>query len=144
MTGRWGRRRKQPLDDKGKKRFLEVERGSTRPNCVQNWFARGYGPVVRQTAEWMKQWINEDGIMWKRWKEPPYLCWKHTNVTLLIRGQGQAEFFYSNYTRFIKGLRNFGKHRKKCNSNWKENKTEILVCMSCFVEGRADARIQMA
>ena len=38
MTGRRGRRRKHLLDDlKGKKRILEIERGSTKSHSLGDW-----------------------------------------------------------------------------------------------------------
>jgi hypothetical protein len=37
VTGRRGRSRKQVLDDCKNERILEIERGSTRSNCVKNW-----------------------------------------------------------------------------------------------------------
>jgi len=38
--------------------ILENEIGSTRSPSVENCFRGGYGPVVRQTAEWMA-WLYE-------------------------------------------------------------------------------------
>jgi hypothetical protein len=47
MTGRRGRRRKQLLDDlKEKRRYWKLDRTLWRTR-----FGRGYGPVLRQTAE---------------------------------------------------------------------------------------------
>jgi len=43
--------RKQLLDDFTEEGILEVESGSTRSQSVENSFGRGYGPVVRDTAE---------------------------------------------------------------------------------------------
>jgi len=64
VKGTRGRRRKQLLDDhKEKKRSLESESGSIRSHSVENWL-------------WKRKWtclatdykMNEDGIMWNRWK----------------------------------------------------------------------------
>jgi hypothetical protein len=55
MTGRWGRRRKQLLDD------LKAKRRSWKLKDCTLWktrFGRGYGPVVRQTTEWMNEWMR--------------------------------------------------------------------------------------
>jgi hypothetical protein len=50
VTGRGGRRRKQLLDDH-KEKILEIARGSTRSHSARTHFGRGYGPLIRQTAE---------------------------------------------------------------------------------------------
>jgi hypothetical protein len=53
MTGRRGRSHKQLLDDikKRKEKILEIERGALDRILWRTRFGRGYGPVVRQTAE---------------------------------------------------------------------------------------------
>jgi hypothetical protein len=52
MTGRRGRRRKQLLDDlKEKRRYWKLKEESLDSNLCRTRFGRGYGPVVRQTAE---------------------------------------------------------------------------------------------
>jgi hypothetical protein len=47
VTGRRVRIRREPLDD----RILSSEGGSSRPHYVESWLWRGFGPVVRKTAE---------------------------------------------------------------------------------------------
>jgi hypothetical protein len=52
MTGRQGRRRKQLLDDlKEKKRYGKLKEEALDRTLWRSRFGRGYGPVVRQTAE---------------------------------------------------------------------------------------------
>jgi hypothetical protein len=54
VTGRQGRRREQLLDDlKEKRGYWHLKRGSIRSQSVENCFGRGYGLVLRQTAERM-------------------------------------------------------------------------------------------
>jgi hypothetical protein len=52
MTGRRGRRRKQLLDDlKEKKRYCKLKEEALDRTLWRTHYGRGYGPVVRQTAE---------------------------------------------------------------------------------------------
>jgi hypothetical protein len=52
MTGRRGRRRMQLLDDlKEKRRYWKLKEEALDRSLWGNRFGRGYGPVVRQTAE---------------------------------------------------------------------------------------------
>jgi hypothetical protein len=52
MTGRRGRRRKQLLDDlKEKRRYWKLKEEELDRTLWGTRFGRGYGPVVRQTAE---------------------------------------------------------------------------------------------
>ena len=51
VTGRRGRRRGKLLDDHKERRILSFEGGRSRSHCVESCFGRGFGPVVRQTAE---------------------------------------------------------------------------------------------
>jgi hypothetical protein len=52
MTGRRGRRRKQLLDDlKEKKSYWKLKEESLDRTLWRTRFGKGYGPVVRQTAE---------------------------------------------------------------------------------------------
>jgi hypothetical protein len=52
MTGRRGRRRKQLLDDlKEKGRYWKLKEEALDCTLWRTRFGRGYGPVVRQTAE---------------------------------------------------------------------------------------------
>jgi hypothetical protein len=52
MTGRRGRRRKQLLDDlTEKKRYWKLKEETLDRTLWRTRFGRGYGPVVRQTAE---------------------------------------------------------------------------------------------
>jgi hypothetical protein len=52
MRGRRGRRRKQLLDDlKEKRRYCKLKDEALDRTLWRTRFGRGYGPVVRQTAE---------------------------------------------------------------------------------------------
>jgi hypothetical protein len=52
MTGRQGRRRKQLLDDLNRKRrYWKLKERALDRSLLRTRFGRGYGPVVRQTAE---------------------------------------------------------------------------------------------
>jgi hypothetical protein len=52
MTGIRGRRRKQLVDDlKEKRRYCKLKEEALDRTVWRTRFARGYGPVVRQTAE---------------------------------------------------------------------------------------------
>jgi hypothetical protein len=52
VAGRRGRRRKQLLDDLKKTRgYLKLKEEALDRTLWRNRFGRGYGPVVRQTAE---------------------------------------------------------------------------------------------
>jgi hypothetical protein len=52
MTGRRGTRRKQLLDDlKEKRRYWKLKEEALDRTLWRNLVGRGYGPVVRQTAE---------------------------------------------------------------------------------------------
>jgi hypothetical protein len=52
MTGRRGRRRKQLLDDlKEKIKYWKLKEEALDRTLWRTSFGRGYGPVVRQTAE---------------------------------------------------------------------------------------------
>jgi hypothetical protein len=52
MTGRRGRRHKQLLDDlKEKRRYWKLKEEALDRTQWRTRFGRGYGPVVRQTAE---------------------------------------------------------------------------------------------
>jgi hypothetical protein len=52
MKGRRGRRRKQLLDDlKEKRRYWKFKEEALDRSLWRTHFGRGYGPVVRQTAE---------------------------------------------------------------------------------------------
>jgi hypothetical protein len=52
VTGRRGRRHKQLLDDlKEKRRYWKLQEEALDRTVWRTHFGRGYGPVVRQTAE---------------------------------------------------------------------------------------------
>jgi hypothetical protein len=52
MTGRRGRRRNQLLDGiKKKRRYCKLKEEALDRTMWRTRFGRGYGPVVRQTAE---------------------------------------------------------------------------------------------
>jgi hypothetical protein len=53
MTGRWGRRHKQLLDDlKEKRRYWKLKEEALDHTLWRTHFGKGYKPVVRQTTEW--------------------------------------------------------------------------------------------
>ena len=57
VTGRWERRRKQLLDDRKEKRgYWKLKEEALDRNVWRTRLGRGYGPVVRQTAECMNEW----------------------------------------------------------------------------------------
>jgi hypothetical protein len=59
MTGRWGRRRKRLLDDlKEKRRYWKLKEEALDRTLWGSHFGRDYGPVVRQTTEWMNECMN--------------------------------------------------------------------------------------
>jgi hypothetical protein len=59
MTGRWGRRRKQLLDDlKEKRQYWKLKEEALDRTLLRTRFGRDYGPVVRETADkWMNEWM---------------------------------------------------------------------------------------
>jgi hypothetical protein len=60
VTGRWGRRRKQLLDDFKETRGYWKLKGEALDRTLWGTrFGRGCGPVVRQTAEWINEWMSE-------------------------------------------------------------------------------------
>jgi hypothetical protein len=55
MTGRRGRRRKQLLDElKEKRSYWKLKEEALDRILLRTRFGRGYGPVVRQTADYYK------------------------------------------------------------------------------------------
>jgi hypothetical protein len=54
VTGRGGRRRRKLLDDLKETRGYSLDRTMWTAR-----FGKGFGPVVRQTTEWMNEWMNE-------------------------------------------------------------------------------------
>jgi hypothetical protein len=59
MRGRRGRSRKQPLDDlKEKRRYWKLKEEALDRTMWRTRFGRGYGPVVRQTAELMNNTLK--------------------------------------------------------------------------------------
>jgi hypothetical protein len=58
VTGRRGRRRRKLLNDLKERRGYSHQKEETLDRTM--WtarFGRGFGPVVRQTAKWMNEWI---------------------------------------------------------------------------------------
>ena len=52
MTGRRGRRRRKLLDDlKDRRGYCQLKEEALDRTMWRNRFGRGFGPVVRQTAE---------------------------------------------------------------------------------------------
>jgi hypothetical protein len=61
MTGRWGRRRKQLLDEvKEKRRYWELKREAPDRTLWRTYFGKCCGPVIRQTAGWMAATITTE------------------------------------------------------------------------------------
>jgi hypothetical protein len=58
VTGRRGRRRRKLLDDlKERRGYSHLKEEALNRTMWRARFGRGFGPVVRQTAEWMNEWI---------------------------------------------------------------------------------------
>jgi hypothetical protein len=63
MSGRRGRRRKQLLDDlKEKRRYWKLKEEALDRTLWRTRFGRVYGPVVRQTTEWMNTCFPSTGV----------------------------------------------------------------------------------
>jgi hypothetical protein len=59
VTRRRGRRRKQLLYYlKETRGYWKLKEESLDRSLCRSPFRRGYGPVVRQTTEWMNEWMN--------------------------------------------------------------------------------------
>ena len=59
MTGRQGRRRKQLLGDvKERRGYSKLKEEALDRSLWRTRFGRGCGPVVRQTAERMNEWMD--------------------------------------------------------------------------------------
>jgi hypothetical protein len=61
VTGRRGRRHRKLLDDLKESRgysYLKEEALDTRSTMWRARFGRGFGPVVRQTAKWINEWLQ--------------------------------------------------------------------------------------
>jgi hypothetical protein len=58
-TGRRGRRRGKLLDDlKGRTGLSHLKEEALDRTMWRAYFGRGFGPVVRQTAKWMNEYIT--------------------------------------------------------------------------------------
>jgi hypothetical protein len=78
-TGRRGRRRKQLLDDlKEKRRYWKLKEEALDRTLWRTRFGRGYGPVVRQTTEWMN--IESDERCCRGGEEALVACVWRKNV----------------------------------------------------------------
>ena len=56
MTGRRGRKRRKLLDYlKERREYSQLKEEAVDRTMWRAGFGRGFGPVVRQTAEWMKE-----------------------------------------------------------------------------------------
>ena len=56
MTGSRRRKRRKLLDDlKDRRGYSHLKEEALDRTMWRNRFGRGFGPVVRQTAKWMKQ-----------------------------------------------------------------------------------------
>ena len=66
-TGRRGRRHKQLLDDlKERRGYSHLKEEALDRTVWRAGFGRGFGPVVRQSAEW-NEWMNEWMKEWNEW-----------------------------------------------------------------------------
>jgi hypothetical protein len=67
VTGRWGRRRRKLLDDVTERRgYSHLKEEALDRTMWRAGFGRGFGPVVRQTTEWMKwmhEWMTNVGVI---------------------------------------------------------------------------------
>jgi hypothetical protein len=60
VRGRRGRRCRKLLDDlKERRGYSHLNEEALDRTMWRVRFGRGFGPVVRQTAEWMNEWMNE-------------------------------------------------------------------------------------
>jgi hypothetical protein len=58
VTGRWGRRRRRLPDDfKERRGYSHVKEETLNRTMWRARFGRGFGPVVRQTTEWMNEFL---------------------------------------------------------------------------------------
>ena len=77
VTGRRGRRRRKLLDDlKERRRYFHLKEEALDRTVWRAGFGRGFGPVVRQTAEWMN------------------ICYSFANV---VHGTEYWVSFYAEY-----------------------------------------------
>jgi hypothetical protein len=78
MTRRRGWRRKQLLDDlKEKRRYWKLKEEALDRTLWRTRFGRSYGSVVRQTTEWMNEWMNATGTslcICLLWRSRNYVC----------------------------------------------------------------------
>jgi hypothetical protein len=62
VTGRQGRRCRKLLDDFMERReYSHLKEEALDCTMWRARFGRGFGPVVRQTAKWMNEWMNLNG-----------------------------------------------------------------------------------
>ena len=98
VIGRWGRRRRQLLDDlKGRRGYSHLKQEALESNMWRAGFGRGFGPVVRQTAEWMNEnvfKILELSTLTSEWREfPSAPClarkktWRQLAVSMLLKSR---------------------------------------------------------
>jgi hypothetical protein len=81
VTGRRGRRRRKLLDElKERRGYSHLKDEALDRTMWRARFGRGFGPVVRQTTEWMmNEWISQWPLLWivyfvgKGWAEE-YVC----------------------------------------------------------------------
>jgi hypothetical protein len=70
VTGRRGRKRRRLLDDLKERRwYTRLKKESLDRTMWRARFGRDFGPVVRQTAKWMNEWMNISLIKWTRSSE---------------------------------------------------------------------------
>jgi len=59
VTGRWGRRHEQQLDNiKEKRGYWKLKAVALDGTMWLTHFGRGCGSVLRQTTEWMNEWLQ--------------------------------------------------------------------------------------
>jgi hypothetical protein len=74
VTGRRRRRRRKLLDDlKERKEYSHMKEEALDRTVWRACFGRGFGPVVRQTTEWMNEWMHE-WIFFRKWNDVEEYC----------------------------------------------------------------------
>jgi hypothetical protein len=60
VTGRWGRRHRKLLDElRERRRYCHLKEEALDRTLWRAGFGRGFGPVIRQTAKWMNEWMRK-------------------------------------------------------------------------------------
>jgi hypothetical protein len=103
VTGRRGRRRKQLLNGlKETRRYWKLKDEEPDHTVWRTGFGRNYGPIIRQSREWMNEWMNGFVKCWPYRKTLRlFWCWTKTyllNVHLFQLG------FFTYYTVAMGGV----------------------------------------